>query len=150
MRRAWRKEGTAHDPKLTSSYGTRVHDCHWTASFVFICAVSSRMNSGVHEARLFALIQPDASKLIGQLCTVQMDNNPTLALKKKKECSAMPRSIAWCESNKGDAFHLMTANICRKALTEHCQGWNPVSGEVYGFQTRGSLPLAAKGFATEY
>lgn len=88
-RKVWRKKGTAHDPKYTTSSvkhgGGSV--IAWacmattgTGSLVFIDDVtndgSSRMNSEVYRNILSAQIQPNASKLIGRRFIMQQDNDP--------------------------------------------------------------------------
>ena len=88
-RRVWRREGTAHDPKHTTSSvkhgggSVMAWACmaaNGTGSLVFIDDVtadkSSRMNSEVFRAILSAHIQPNASEPIGRRFTVQMDNHP--------------------------------------------------------------------------
>uniref|UniRef100_A0A673YSH1 Tc1-like transposase DDE domain-containing protein n=1 Tax=Salmo trutta TaxID=8032 RepID=A0A673YSH1_SALTR len=87
-RRVLGREGAAHDPKHTNSSvkhgggSVMVWACmaaNGTGSLVFIDDVtadkSSRMNSEVFRAILFAQIQPNTSKLIGRRFTVQMDND---------------------------------------------------------------------------
>lgn len=78
-RRVWRRKGTAHNPKHTTSSVKYDGDCsvmewecmaaHGTGSLVFIGDVtadkSSRMNSEVFKATLCAHIQPNAAELIG-------------------------------------------------------------------------------------
>ena len=60
-----------------------------TGSLVFINYVtqdrSSRMNSGVFRDILWAQIQPNASKLIGQLFIIQRDNDPKHKAKATQE-----------------------------------------------------------------
>ena len=85
-RREGRREGTAHDPKHTTSSvkhggGTVMSwpcmAASGTGSLVFIDDVtadkSSRMKAEVFGATLSAQIQPNASKLIGRCFTVQLD-----------------------------------------------------------------------------
>ncbi len=92
------KEGTAHDPKHTTSSvkhgggSVMAWACiaaSGTGSLVFIDDVtadkSSRMNSEVFRAILSAHIQPNASELIGRRFTVQMDNDPKHTAKATKE-----------------------------------------------------------------
>ncbi len=119
-RRVWRRKGTAHDPKHTTSSvkhgggSVMAWACmaaSGTGSLVFIDDVtadkSSRMNSEVFWAILSAHIQPNASELIGRRFTVQMDNDPKHTAKATKEffegkevdCYAMAKSIAWPESD---------------------------------------------------
>ena len=87
-RRVWRRKGTAHDPKHTTSSVKHVGGsvmawpcmaANGTGSLVFIDDVaadrSSRMNSEVFWAILSAHIKPNASELVGRLFTVQMDND---------------------------------------------------------------------------
>ena len=87
-RRVWRSKVTAHGPKHTTSsvkhgggsvIAWACMAANRTGSLVFICDVtadkSSRMNSEVFRAILSALIQPNASVLIGWCFTVQMDND---------------------------------------------------------------------------
>ncbi len=97
-RRVWRRKGTAHDPKHTTSSvkhgggSVMAWACmaaSGTGSLVFIDDVtadkSSRMNSEVFRAILSAHIQPNASELIGRRFTVQMDNDPKRTAKATKE-----------------------------------------------------------------
>ncbi len=97
-RRVWRRKGTAHDPKHTTSSvkhgggSVMAWACmaaSGTGSLVFIDDVtadkSSRMNSEVFRAILSAHIQPNASELIGRRFTVQMDNYPKHTAKATKE-----------------------------------------------------------------
>ncbi len=119
-RRVWRRKGTAHDPKHTTSSvkhgggSVMAWACmaaSGTGSLVFIDDVtadkSSRMNSEVFRAILSAHIQPNASELIGRRFTVQMDNDPKSNCKsnqrvfegKEVDCYAMAKSITWPESD---------------------------------------------------
>ncbi len=118
-RRVWRRKGTAHDPKHTTSSvkhgggSVMAWACmaaSGTGSLVFIDDVtadkSSRMNSEVFRAILSAHIQPNASELIGRRFTVQMDNDPSILQKQPKsfegkevDCYAMAKSITWPESD---------------------------------------------------
>uniref|UniRef100_A0A8C5LNK9 Transposase n=1 Tax=Leptobrachium leishanense TaxID=445787 RepID=A0A8C5LNK9_9ANUR len=97
-RRVWRRKGTAHDPKHTTSSvkhgggSVMAWACmaaNGTGSLVFIDDVtadkSSRMNSEVFRAILSAHIQPNAAELIGRRFTVQMDNDPKHTAKATKE-----------------------------------------------------------------
>ncbi len=97
-RRVWRRKGTAHDPKHTTSSvkhgggSVTAWACmaaSGTGSLVFIDDVtadkSSRMNSEVFRAILSAHIQPNASELIGRRFTVQMDNDTKHTAKATKE-----------------------------------------------------------------
>ncbi len=115
-RRVWRRKGTAHDPKHTTSSvkhgggSVMAWACmaaSGTGSLVFIDDVtadkSSRMNSEVFRAILSAHIQPNASELIGRRFTVQMDNDHKAYCKsnqrvfegKEVDCYAMAKSITW-------------------------------------------------------
>ncbi len=118
-RRVWRRKGTAHDPKHTTSSvkhgggSVMAWACmaaSGTGSLVFIDDVtadkSSRMNSEVFRAILSAHIQPNASELIGRRFTVQMDNGPKHCKSnqrvfegKEVDCYAMAKSITWPESD---------------------------------------------------
>ncbi len=97
-RRVWRRKGTAHDPKHTTSSvkhgggSVMAWACmaaSGTGSLVVIDDVtadkSSRMNSEVFRAILSAHIQPNASELIGWRFTVQMDNDPKHTAKATKK-----------------------------------------------------------------
>ncbi len=113
-RRVWRRKGTVHDPKHTTSSvkhgGGSV--MAWacmaacgTGSLVFIDDVtadkSSRMNSEVFRAILSAHIQPNASELIGRRFTVQMDNDPKHTAKATKEFLKAKKwtVMQWCQVN---------------------------------------------------
>ncbi len=97
-RRVWRRKGTAHDPKHTSSSvkhgggSVMAWACmaaSGTGSLVFIDDVtadkSSRINSEVFRAIISVHIQPNTSELIGRRFTVQMDNDPKHTAKATKE-----------------------------------------------------------------
>ena len=97
-RRVWRRKGTAHDPKHTTSSvkhgggSVMAWACmaaNGTGSLVFIDYVtadkSSRMNSEVFRAISSAHIKPDASEFIGRHFTVHMDNDPKHTAKATKE-----------------------------------------------------------------
>ena len=96
-RRVWRRKGTAHDPKHTTSsvkHGGSVMAwacmaANGTGTLVFIDDVtadkSSRINSEVFRAISSAHIQPNASELIGRRFTVQMDNDPKHTARATKE-----------------------------------------------------------------
>ena len=96
--KVWRKKGTAHDPKHTSSSvkhgGGNV--MAWacmassgTGSLIFIEDVthdgSSKMNSEVYRNILSANLRKDATKLIGRAFIMQQDNDPKHTAKTTKE-----------------------------------------------------------------
>src|SRR4029434_10164871 len=130
-RRVWRKEGTAHDLKHTTSSvkhgggSVTAWACmaaNGTGSLVFIDDVtadkSSRMNSEVFRAILSAQIQPNASELIGQRFTVQMDNDPKHTAKATKEFfKAKKWNVLQWPSQSPDlnpiehAFHLLKTKL---------------------------------------
>uniref|UniRef100_A0A8C5M9G9 Transposase n=1 Tax=Leptobrachium leishanense TaxID=445787 RepID=A0A8C5M9G9_9ANUR len=96
-RRVWRRKGTAHDPKHTTSsvklgggsvMAWAFMAANGTGSLVFIDVTadkSSRMNSEVFQAILSTHIQPNAVELIGRRFTVQMDNDSKHIAKATKE-----------------------------------------------------------------
>ncbi len=116
-RRVWRRKGTAHDPKHTTSsvkhgggsvMAWACMPASGTGSLVFIDDVtadkSSRMNSEVFRAILSAHVQPNASELIGRRFTVQMDNDPKHTAKATKEfwrersgllCNGQVNHLTW-------------------------------------------------------
>ncbi len=118
-RRVWRRKGTAHDPKHTTSSvkhgggSVMAWACmaaSGTGSLVFIDDVtadkSSRMNSEVFRAILSAHIQPMLQNSLGRRFTVQMDNDPKHTAKATKSfwrersgllCNG--QSITWPESD---------------------------------------------------
>lgn len=111
-RRVWRRKGTAHDPKHTTS--SVKHDggsvmawacmaANGTGSLVFIDDVtadkSSRMNSEVFRAILSAHIQPNASELIGRLRWTMTQS----ILRKQPESFLRERSGMLCN---GQVNHL--------------------------------------------
>ena len=130
-RRVWRREGTAQDPKHTTSSvkhgggSVMAWACmaaSGTGSLIFIDDVtadkSSRMNSEVFRAILSAHIQPNASKLIGRRFTMQMDNDPKHTAKATKEVfKAKKWNVLQWPSQSPDlnpiehAFHLLKTKL---------------------------------------
>ncbi len=119
-RRVWRRKGTAHDPKHTTSSvkhgggSVMAWACmaaSGTGYLVFIDDVtadkSSRMNSEVFRAILSAHIQPNASELIGralhsadgQWPKAYCKSNQRVFEGKEVDCYAMAKSITWPESD---------------------------------------------------
>lgn len=95
-RRVWRRKGSVHDPKHTTSSvkhgggSVMAWACMFaniTASPIFIYDVtadkSSRINSEMLRAILSAHIQPNASELIGHCFTMQMYNDLKHTVKAK-------------------------------------------------------------------
>ena len=111
-RRVWRRKGTAHDPKHTTSSvkhgggSVMAWACmaaNGTGSLEFIDDVtadkSSRMNSEVFWAILSAHIQPNASELIRRRFTVQLDNDPKHTAKARQRsgmlCNGQVNHLTW-------------------------------------------------------
>ena len=156
-RRVWRREGTAHDPKHTTSSvkhgggSVMAWACmaaNGTGSLVFIDDVtadkSSRMNSEVFRAILSAHIQPNASELIGRhlhLHTVQMDNDPKHTAKATKEIfKAKKWNVLQWPSQSPDlnpierAFHLLKTKLKGKCpknkqelKTDAVEAWQSIT-----------------------
>lgn len=130
-RKVWRRLGTAHDPKHTTSSvkhgggSVMAWACmasSGTGSLVFIDDVtedrSSRMNSKVYRDILSAQIKPNAAKLIGRHFTVQMDNDPKHTAKATQEFFKEKKwNILQWPSQSPDlnpiehAFHLLKAKL---------------------------------------
>ncbi len=119
-RRVWRRKGTAHDPKHTTSSvkhgggSVMAWACmaaSGTGSLVFIDDVtadkSSRMNSEVFRAILSAHIQPNAFRTHwtalhsadGQWPKAYCKSNQRVFEGKEVDCYAMAKSITWPESD---------------------------------------------------
>ncbi len=155
-RRVWRRKGTAHDPKHTTSSvkhgggSVMAWACmaaSGTGSLVFIDDVtadkSSRMNSEVFRAILSAHIQPNASELIGRRFTVQMDNDPKHTAKATKEfLKGKKWTVMQWPSQSPDlnpiehAFHLLKTKLkgkCPKNKQElktvAVEAWQSITGD---------------------
>ncbi len=136
-RRVWRRKGTAHDPKHTTSSvkhgggSVMAWACmaaSGTGSLVFIDDVtadkSSRMNSEVFRAILSAHIQPNASELIGRRFTVQMDNDPKSFWRERSGllqwcCNTVDTLLQWPSQSPDlnpieHAFHLLKTKLKAK------------------------------------
>lgn len=130
-RKVWRRRGTAHDPKHTTSSvkhgggSVMAWACmaaSGTGSLVFIDDVtqdrSRRMNSEVFRDILCAQIQPNAAKLIGRRFILQMDNDPKHKAKATQEfIKAKKWNILEWPSQSPDlnpiehAFHLLKTKL---------------------------------------
>ena len=177
-RRVWRRKGTAHDPKHTTSSvkhgggSVMAWACmaaNGTGSLVFIDDVtadkSSRMNSEVFWAILSAHIQPNASELIGRRFTVQMDNDPKHTAKatedsfttKKRNVSQSP------DLNPIEhAFHLLKTKLkgkCPKNKQElktvAVEAWQSITKDetqrlLMSMSSRLQAVIDCKRFATKY
>uniref|UniRef100_A0A8C5R1Q5 Transposase n=1 Tax=Leptobrachium leishanense TaxID=445787 RepID=A0A8C5R1Q5_9ANUR len=135
-RRVWRRKGTAHDPKHTTSSvkhgggSVMVWACmaaNGTGSLVFIDDVtadkSRRLNSEVFRAILSAHIQPNAAELIGRRFTVQMDNDSKHTAKATKVfLKGQKWNVMQWPSQSPDpnpikhAFHLLKTKLKGKCL----------------------------------
>ncbi len=149
-RRVWRRKGTAHDPKHTTSSvkhgggSVMAWACmaaSGTGSLVFIDDVtadkSSRMNSEVFRAILSAHIQPNASELIGRRFTVQMDNDPKHTAKATKEFWR-ERSGLLCN----DQVNHLTWILLSMHFTCWRQNWREMPQEQAGTEDGCSRGLA--------
>ncbi len=154
-RRVWRRKGTAHDPKHTTSSvkhgggSVMAWACmaaSGTGSLVFIDDVtadkSSRMNSEVFRAILSAHIQPNASELIGRRFTVQMDNDPKHTAKATKEfLKGKKWTVMQWPSQSPDlnpiehAFHLLKTKLKGKC-PKNKQELKTVAAEAWQSITR--------------
>ncbi len=177
-RRVWRRKGTAHDPKHTTSSvkhgggGVMAWACmaaSGTGSLVFIDDVtadkSSRMNSEVFRAILSAHIQPNASELIGRRFTVQMDNDPKHTAKATKEfLKGKKWTVMQWPSQSPDlnpiehAFHLLKGKCPKnkqELKTVAVEAWQSITRDetqrlVMSMRSRLQAVIDCKGFATKY
>uniref|UniRef100_A0A8C5Q4E8 Transposase n=1 Tax=Leptobrachium leishanense TaxID=445787 RepID=A0A8C5Q4E8_9ANUR len=171
-RKVWRRKGTAHDPKhTTSSVAWACMAANGTGSLVFIDDVtadkSSRMNSEVFQAILSAHTQPNAAELIGRRFTVQMDNDPKHTAKATKEfLKGQKWNVKQWPSQSPDlnpiehAFHLLKTKLkgkCPKNKQElktvAVEAWQSITRE----ETQLVIPdfrlqavIDCKGFAIKY
>ncbi len=133
-----------------------------TGSLVFIDDVtadkSSRMNSEVfsgniicsYSAKCFRTHWTALHSADGQWPKAYCKSNQRVFEGKEVDCYAMAKSITWPESDwacislaedktEGKMPQEQAGNEdgCSRGLAEHHHGWNPVSGDVYAFQTSG-------------
>ena len=178
----WRGKGTAHDPKHTTSsvkhgggsvIAWACMAANGTGSLVFIDDVtadkSSRMNSEVFWAILSAHIQPNASELIGQHFTVQLDNDLKRTVKATKEFFKAKKwdVMQWASQSPdlnpiAHAFHLLKTKLkgkCPKKKQElktvAVEAWQSITRDetqclVRSMCSRLQTVIDCKGFATKY
>ena len=144
-----------------------------TGSLVFIDDVtaekSSRMNSALFHAILSAHIQPNASELIGQRFTVQMDNDQKHTAKatkeffKAKKCNVLQWTSQSPDLNPIEhAFHLLKTKLkgkCPKNKQEPktvaVGAWESITRDetqclVMSIGSRIQTVTDCKRFATKY
>ncbi len=163
-RRVWRRKGTAHDPKHTTSSVK-----HGGGSVMAWACMAARMNSEVFRAILSAHIQPNASELIGRRFTVQMDNDPKHTAKATKEfLKGKKWTVMQWPSQSPDlnpiehAFHLLKTKLkgkCPKNKQElktvAVEAWQSITRDetqrlVMSMRSRLQAVIDCKGFATKY
>ncbi len=130
---------------------------------------AGRMNSEVFRAILSARIQPNASELIGQRFTVQMDNDPKHTAKATKEfLKGKKWTVMQWPSQSPDlnpiehAFHLLKTKLkgkCPKNKQElktvAVEAWQSITRDetqrlVMSMRSRLQAVIDCKGFATKY
>ncbi len=166
-RRVWRRKGTAHDPKHTTSSvkhggGVGMYGCQWNwfSCIYWWCdcwqkqqdefwSVSGNIICS-YSAKCFRTHWTALHSADGQWPKAYCKSNQRVFEGKEVDCYAMAKSITWPESDwacislaedktegKMPQEQAGTEDGCSRGLAEHHQGWNPASGDVYAFQTSG-------------